>query len=145
MERRSLGRLLLAVLVTTAVVALTSIGWALDPPTTSGPAPAEGGSAFNLGMLVPLFMAAAPMLLAALKAMAPSIPKAWLPFAMPFLGFVGEVLAHLALSTPMGGWGPIAAMAGTNIREMVDQYRKNGLGPSGERVGDTSGALRPPS
>lgn len=73
-------------------------------------------------LIIPLVV---PIIIAALKALWPAIPKVWLPIVAPILGALAEILLYLA---GMGGGDPamgaLLGQAGVGLREIYDQIKK---------------------
>jgi len=80
--------------------------------------------------LLPLLALGAPLVVAAIKAILPGMPKKYVPLLAPLLGGVAEVLYRISL--PVGetalppGVIAMAGAAGVAVREVVDQWRKDG-------------------
>jgi hypothetical protein len=75
-------------------------------------------------MLLSMIPVLVPILIAALKLLAPKIPKALLPIIAPILGGLADaVLAWVAGGTPNPVLGAALGSAGVGLREIVNQWR----------------------
>ena len=84
--------------------------------------------------LLPLLAIGAPIVVAIIKRMLPALPKKYVPLLAPLLGGVAEVLYRISLpdTMPIGetalppGVLALAGASGVAVREVVDQWRKDG-------------------
>lgn len=75
-----------------------------------------------------------PIITSYIKHLLPQIPKKWIPLIAPALGGIAEGVTRLSVGTDLPeGFGVAAGAAGVAVREVVDQWRKDGAyGGAGE-------------
>ena len=68
-----------------------------------------------------------PFLMAGFKAIAPNVPKIYIPFLCPIVGALAELIQTVTLTggaSGFTGWGVPLGGAAVGMREIVDQWRK---------------------
>jgi hypothetical protein len=69
-----------------------------------------------------------PIITAYIKSLLPQIPKKYIPLISPALGGLAEGAIRLSVGTDLPeGFGVAAGAAGVAVREVVDQWRKEGV------------------
>ena len=72
--------------------------------------------------LIPLIV---PIVVAGLKLLVPKIPVVWLPILCPVVGMAVDLIAYFAGQQTQGtAMGALLGLAGTGVREIYDQLKK---------------------
>ncbi len=117
---KSYVRHLFTRLLTACVLALSSVNAMAQGAAEAVAVVAE--SAVSLTWQQALIPVLTPLVIAGVKWLVPSIPKAWLPLSAPVIGLLIDVVTHFAAGTAMN---PTVALvlgaAGVGLREAKKQ------------------------